>query len=321
MKFDWSKRPVNQWRALMKRVTHSSWLQSLPFAKATELCDRKRTRLAVILDQDEHGHPDEPVGFFAIQEIRLGPIHTIDLYRGPLWFEAAGTPERFAAFAQEFAREFPRRLLRKRRWLPEWPDSDSARAVLSGAGFRSEGKSFDTLWVDLQHPPDELRSRLDRKWRNALVKAEGADLTIVADGAGKTVDLFLKFYDLHKRLKNFPGRDIDFIGDEIRAGLTLGDIYILWAHHELLPVAAILIVVHGRSASYRASFSTDEGRARNAHNLLMWRGMLMLREMGIRDFDLGGITPGKRGFADDAGFTHFKRGLGGRPWALPGVWS
>ena len=309
LQIDWSKRPISQWRALMRRVPRSSWLQSLPFGKACEVHDHKRTRLGVII------RDDEPVGMLAVQEIKLGPVRAVDLWRGPLWFSSNPGIETLAAFAQVFAKEYPKGILRRRRWLPEWRDPREAQAALAAAGFKPVGKSYETLWLDLTRSLDQLRSDLKHKWRNALSKGERSQLSCVPDWGGETVELFLKFWDLHKKLKKFPGRSADFLREEIRAALTLKDTVILWAHADLLPVAAVLIVIHGRSASYRASFSTDEGRARNAHNFLLWRAVETLKEWGVRDFDLGGLEP-----TGGEGLTRFKEGMGGEPMRLPGLW-
>ena len=84
------------------------------------------------------------------------------------------------------------------------------------------------------------------------------------------------------------------------------------AQRESEPVAAILLTVHGNSATYLVGWSGDAGRRVRAHNLLLWRAVEHLKSAGIRWLDLGGIN------ADAPGVAHFKRGMGGELVTLAG---
>ena len=53
-----------------------------------------------------------------------------------------------------------------------------------------------------------------------------------------------------------------------------------------------------------------------AHNLLLWRAMLALRERGVRVLDLGGVDTGR-----GAGLARFKIGTGGEVVTLAGVYA
>ena len=69
-------------------------------------------------------------------------------------------------------------------------------------------------------------------------------------------------------------------------------------------IAATLFLRHGSSATYYLSWTTSLGRERNAAHLLLWQGLLQLRETGVKWLDLGGMD------ARAPGLARFKPGLG-----------
>jgi lipid II:glycine glycyltransferase (peptidoglycan interpeptide bridge formation enzyme) len=63
---------------------------------------------------------------------------------------------------------------------------------------------------------------------------------------------------------------------------------------------------HGTSASYRLGWNSPEGRVAQAHYLLVWKAIEILKKQNIETFDLGGILA-----QDTTGFNTFKQGLNG----------
>jgi lipid II:glycine glycyltransferase (peptidoglycan interpeptide bridge formation enzyme) len=90
---------------------------------------------------------------------------------------------------------------------------------------------------------------------------------------------------------------------------------ILWAVDGREPVAAIAIVMHGNSATYRAGWSLARGRELRAHNVLLWDAVTMLKKGNYRALDLGGTTP----TAESDGYIKFKQGMGGESFRTIGV--
>ena len=80
------------------------------------------------------------------------------------------------------------------------------------------------------------------------------------------------------------------------------------------PLAGIVLIRHGASATYYAGWTSPEGRRLKAHNLLLWRGIGALREAGTDWLDLGGVDPAVPGVA------RFKLGLGGEAFTLAGTY-
>lgn len=310
MTFDWTERDSRDWVELGRRVPRLNMLQSLPFARAAQMLDKKSTRRALIKVADE------PVGMMAIQEIKLGPVHVIDLYRGPLWFSENPPEEWLLDFARLFRKTWPRRPLRRRRWLPEWRDCEAARKIMAAAGFKLKPMSFETVWIDLSQSESDIRANMKRKWRGALQKGERCNLEIIEDWDGSTGKAFLQQYHVDREIKKYHGRSPRFIAAELALALRSREAVFLWACDNKIPVAGILVVMHGRSATYRIGWTTDEGRKVEAHNVLLWRAIQLLKSRGHAYFDLGGI---ERVAAQ--GLTTFKVGTGGEVLKLMGVFS
>jgi lipid II:glycine glycyltransferase (peptidoglycan interpeptide bridge formation enzyme) len=310
MRFDWQKKSVADWQKYYQQASRANYLQSMPFARAVRMCDQKTTRLGLIKLEDQE------VGMVAIQEIKLGPIHFVYLYRGPLWFQDNPPKEYLDQFASLFAKTFPRRILRRRRWLPEWKNSEEARTTLAKHGFKSKSQTYETIWLDLERSLPSIRAGLKQKWRNALNKGERAKLDIQVDWSGATTKLFLSFYERDRLEKKYRGRTVKFIAEEITTAKVFKEVLILWAIKDKKPAAGILVLLHGHSASYRVGWTTPAGRNCNAHNVLLWEAIKILKDVDIHQFDLGGVEPQT---AD--GLTRFKAGLGGDVFRTPGIYA
>ena len=96
---------------------------------------------------------------------------------------------------------------------------------------------------------------------------------------------------------------------------------LLWAHAgphlgKVRPIAGILILRHGRGATYAMGWSNAAGRLVNAHYRLLWRAIAELKQRGVTQLDLGGVDT-ERG----AGVARFKLGLNGEVFTLAGSFA
>ena len=315
MRFDWTQRPLTEWRDYYAKAPRCNYLQSLPFARAVQVCDQKRARFALIFRDNKSDQDEQAIGMAVVQEIKLGPIHVVHLYRGPLWFVASPPKEWMDEFAALFAATFPRRPFRMRRWLPECSSDPDLTSALEKRGFRAKGQSYETSWIDLERPLHQIRAGLKQKWRNALNKGERADLDIQVDWSASTAKLFLSRYEQDRKEKKYRGRSVKFLSAEIEVARAFKEALILWAVCRGKPVAAIMVLTHGHSATYRIGWTTDAGRQLNAHNVLLWHAIKHLKEAEIHQFDVGGVEP-----TTASGLTQFKAGLGGEAFRTPGLY-
>jgi len=311
---DWSPRRHGEWETMLGRIRRSNLLQHYPYAQASRVTRQIGARHGIIHIEGE------PAGLVQLGEVGLlwRLIHAVTLDRGPLWFDDYGTPGHVAAFFGEIARQFPRRIGRKRRILPELPDTEANRAMLAGLGFvrNATVEGYETLWVDLTAPIPKLRANLAGKWRNALSKAERHAVAVVEDRDLETRTTFLATYDADRIAKQYAGPSAQTLATLIDFMAPRREALLLNAIGEKGLVASVLILVHGTSATYQAGWTTSSGRKHSAHHRLLWIAMLLLRDRGVTDFDLGGVN-------DDSasGVKRFKEGLGGETQRLVGLYG
>lgn len=296
---NFSLRTVGEWRAFLKRTEKTPWTQTFQYAIAVAKVAKQSTHFVTI----DRG--TDVVGLVAIQESRLGPFQSVVINRGPLWFKGEETSENVTAFVAALKKVYPKSLFRRFRWMPEWVGEETT-VVENEFGYKKTQQSFETLWLDLRLSLADLRKGLDRKWRGHLNKAERSGLELWVDVEGKHLDLFIKNYDFFKSNKKFDGPEGKFFKHEIESALPFKDAIILWARLDKIPVAGVMVMKHGTSASYRLSWNSPEGRVAQAHYLLIWKAIEILKKQGVETFDLGGILA-----QDQTGFNVFKLGMNG----------
>ena len=309
MEFDWSPISHERWRDLLREAPRANLLQSWPYAVAARLHDQMMSRRGLIVEGGRM------IGFMQIQEIRLGPIHVVKLYRGPLWLDADPPEDRWPSFLTAFNWAFPRRLGRWRRVLFELDESEANRSILRAARFAPKGtEPYRTTILDLTPDIAKLRAGLKRNWRNHLGQAERHAFEITDDRHGLDAADFLAGYGADKARRGYPGPEPARLATMITAGI--GDMMILSARLDGRMAAGVLIFRHGHGATYQAGWTSGEGRAVNAHHRLLWQAVIALKLDGALNFDLGGVNPSRA-----EGVTTFKAGLGGRAVVLTGLFG
>ena len=308
---NWSPVSSEIWETAFKSIRRSTLLQHFPYAQANRAVNQTGARHGMIQIEGESA------GLVQISEVGVlrNMVHAVSLDRGPLWFEGYGGQEHVAAFFSAFANEFPKRFGRKMRLLPEVKDNGPNRSAIARAGFgrRDEMPGYETIWLALDADAETLRARLNGKWRNILSKSERSALSVSEDWTGATSAQFLTTYEADRAEKGYDGPSIKLLAQLLKHMLPRGEAVIFNALHEEETVAAILVLLHGTSATYQVGWTTDMGRKLGAHHQLLWRALLSLKAKGILDLDLGGINDeGARGV------KKFKQGLGGKEVTLVG---
>lgn len=309
---EWNGLTPAEWHKKFALIQRSSVLQSYAYAKSQFIEKKQKIKLGLIkVDGKEAGL------VLALEAgVLKNLIHAVIVDRGPLWFKGFGSMAHQKAFAQALNDQFPKRFGRRRRFIPEMPDSPAVREMLSECGFtRSNAGTYETLWLDLRADEDTLRAGLKKNWRGALNKAERANLSVEWDDTGKFLPWLAKEYNLDKRIKNYTGPSLALLKAMAQSFVPEKTMVIGRALMNDKPIAAILLLCHGGAATYQIGWSSDTGRDHAAHHLLLWQALRILKNKGINDFDLGGVNE------DEAkGIKHFKSGMGGTLVALPGLY-
>ncbi|NNG05869.1 MAG: GNAT family N-acetyltransferase [Inquilinus sp.] len=311
---EWNTLSTAGWQERAGRIRRFPLLQDLAYARAMRASRQLSARWGLIrIDGAE-------AGLAQMLEARLfgEAIHLLTLDRGPVWFEGYGGLDHWRAFAAAFAERFPRRIGRRRRFLPELEDTPAARDLLVAAGFHRQAgvPGYQTLWLDLTPGLDALRAGLKQKWRNTLNRAERHDLAVQNDEGRGILPWVLARYAADRKARGYPGPAPGFLRALGGAFAPEGRLLILTAAKDRPVVAAVVLVLHGTAATYQIGWSSEQGRRLGAPSLLLWRAVEGLKARGIRDFDLGGVND-----RDAAGVKAFKAGLGGREVRLVGQYG
>ena len=156
-----------------------------------------------------------------------------------------------------------------------------------------------------------MRTRLHQKWRNQLNKAERAPITIIDQPLDASRHKwFLEAeaaQQTSQKYRSYPAR---FLLAYAKANKGQARLYTALENGQ--PVAAMLILKHGRAATYQAGVTTALGRKHCAHNGVLWKVMSDLGRRGFTMLDLGrsDLNPGLR---------RFKLGSGARVQQLGGT--
>lgn len=232
--------------------------------------------------------------------------------RGPVWLEALSAEEQ-----QEIYRELKRSCpLRRPRWLLFSPTLTDPQD-LSLAALTRVMTGYSTVLVDLTQTNAQLRAASEGRWRNRLVAAERDKKIIVQISHTDSELQWLFEVERAQRIeKKFHGLPPHFIQHYHAARADSSTtLLILYAesHQSVIHkdnnhrIAAMLFLIHGSTATYHVGWTNAEGRAKHAHNLLMWRAFEELRTLGIHTLDLGGINTRTL-----AGISRFKIATGGK---------
>ena len=308
---------IDTWRDLFAKTQKAPITQSYEYAQATCRRARKTAKWGLInIDGKDAG---------LVQITQAGAVknllHAVELDLGPIWFDGFGSVDDYRAFFICYNKTFPKRIGRARRILvsapPEITDTTNTqiiRAELSELKMREhDNPPYQTIWLDLSPSKEDLRADLKSKWRNMLNKAEKQDMQIAFTDDVKELPLILKHYEIDKRKKGYSGPSVPLLRDLAAYFNSSKNVLIGKATLDNKLIAAIVIFVHGRSATYQIGWSSDDGRKNAAHNALLWNAMCELKDRHIQYFDLGGIND-----ETAKNVKRFKEGMGGALSISPG---
>lgn len=294
----------DQFDAFLQKAKKPSLLQSFPYAYAIRQTQKLQPRLGMIKKNEEE------IGFFSTFEAStlFGLLHVLTIDRGPCWFEGHGNAADMYEFSKALDAYAPARFGRQRRFMPEI----SKGQLYRGWKKREREKAYRTIWLDISKDEKALQSNMEKKWRNALSKAERQDQKVEI-GNGADIPWFLQGYLKDRLAKKYPGPSLSFLKTLMEIAAQSDDLLLLKATQKNRILAAICIIKHGNAATYQTGWTTLEGRSTNAHHFLLWQAIKMLKEEEIQYLDMGGINT-----ETAKGVTDFKDGIGGKRAQLIG---
>lgn len=300
---DWNNYDFHEWHRLCRYAQHGNLLQSYAYGQTMAKLNNQSVRRGIITLNGQRA------GVVQVLDAGLmrNMIHGVILDRGPLWFDGYGGIEHFEAFIETFSKEFPKRFGRRIRFIPSFENTSEAQKCLHEYGFTPVGSDgYQTIWLDLRPDLETLRANFKKKWRNALSQAERSGLEITWSDEGKNFSWLMSNYERDKRNKKYEGASLKTLVALSSNFSYEKNMLIGTALLDKKPIASILLFTHGRGATYQIGYTSDTGRDKRAHHLLLWSAIPELKERAIYDFDLGGLNE-----KDAKGIKNFKAGMGG----------
>lgn len=258
---------------------------------------------------------DEAVAVLQVFRKRLlGFASIIRIIRGPLLLADPTEALRLEIYRSVRA-VFSLRRWEVPFWLPDALDTPENHTLMRRLGTRRMVTGLSSAWLDLSADTDTLRRQMTGSWRNALRSAEKNGTPVVAADNRRSLSDLMEDYDSFRKAKRFIGPPGRFVTAMETAGGPLRTVIALSARADEQKIAGMVLIRHGASATYFVSWTSDAGRKRNAHNLLLWQGIQTLKSAGTLWLDLGGLNT-----AAAAGIARFKLGLRPQPFTLAGTY-
>lgn len=216
------------------------------------------------------------------------------------------------------------------RSCPPYKYKDYVAGFLGRLGFQKpkilthSQEPESTILIDLTKGEEKLLEAMHPKTRYNIRLAEKKNVTIRTMDSESRLNAVDTFYKLSEETakrngikiydKGYYDKLINYFGDN-KKNIKLK---LYFAEHGGKPLATIMAVYFGETATYLHGASADEGRELMANYLLQWTVMAEAKRDGYKTYDLWGANENNTAWA---GITRFKKGFGGREYHFIGTWD
>ena len=305
----WDSLSEKQWQAHLAKVAPSNYLADWGYGQALAEEGLYNPKRGVITK----GKKVVALIPASYRSYLGGRFSMTKIFRAPLWVAKLTQIEQAAVYGlirSEFKKSIRHRLM----FMPELPSTQKNEKFLRAMGFFKIMTGYSSILVDLTLSPDQWLKDMLQRWRYQLNKAHKQNLDIKeAEVDSDAFEDFLESYKVFKKNTKFSGPSAPFLR-ALCQNMT-GHVSFLQAHDENGPIASILVITHGQTATYLAGITTDAGRQKGGHNILLWRVMHDLKAKGVKKLDLGGVN-----MKGALGVTRFKEGIRKKKYHLLGIY-
>ena len=289
----WNETPEDRWQALMDRA-RAPFQQSWTYGEAARA-------LGALVHRIEVRDGGRTVALAqGIERWCLRPVMLITM--GPVWVGEVGAELQKAVLKE----------LRGRHagFFIDTPAEEGSRAACESAGLK-DVMTPATL-AELRLGPG-FRKRMAVKWRNRLRVAEASGLKATRTTRRGVLDWLLEKDRQQQKTRRYRALPRAFTN--AWQAVDPESVVVLTTGKGDDPTAAMLFLRHGKTATYHVGWSGEEGRAQNAHNLILSVAAQQLAEGGVERINLGLLDT-----ETTPGLARFKLGAGATPLKTGGTW-
>lgn len=196
------------------------------------------------------------------------------------------------------------------RIIPNETEQSDGQIISSieSTGLKWTGKDYRTMYIDLSHTTESIRSSMSKGWRKNLNKAERKELSIIEGTSLELFDVVARLFRETVARKGFEaGIDIDeyrAIQDSLPDEMKM-QILVCMSGDET--IAGLVGSSIGSAGIELIAATGDNGMKFGGSYLLRWRMLEYFKNIGCRFYNLNGINP-----ARNPGGYQFKCGFAGK---------
>lgn len=170
---------------------------------------------------------------------------------------------------------------------------DSVTDMFHGGGFECVHSvvPYRTMMFPLDTSEKEMRSRLHRKWRSVLKKAEQRNIEIREGSDDAYLATLDELYASAQKRKKFKGLDMQVFRRTQQLLLPWQKMNVVLAYQDGEPLTADVTSYLGDTATGIFQASSEKAFRCGASYLVWWRAFLAARRASMRRYDLGGVHP------------------------------
>jgi lipid II:glycine glycyltransferase (peptidoglycan interpeptide bridge formation enzyme) len=182
---------------------------------------------------------------------------------------------------------------------------------------REAGHVTKTIQLDLTPARKKIRKQMKKDTRYGIRKAKKQDIKILKY---KNIDGIRKFRKVWKKAVSWR-RYVPSLKTLFNLKKAFGQkALFLVAINNARPVAGTVVLIAEKTAYYYYAFTLEEGRKKHAQYLLVWQAIKKAKKRDCQVFDFEGIYDQRFPNKSWLGFSHFKKGFGGKEIKYPGCW-
>ena len=297
-----------RWREHLSKIESSNMLQAWEYGDAKARSEKWTIHRNVYSTCET----DVAIAQYLNRRV-LGLIKISRLSRGPLFFNTA-TEAQIAAVLNKVTKEHSWTRFQILSISPEI----SIGSKFACAGMTARLRRVSTVGTQssilhLGQTLHNLRKNLDPKWRNQLKVSEQSEAKIIYSTEHKDFLWFESTYHSLQLEKKFRGIPTDLFRSIWREFFSTDNAHLFIGLRDEAFIAAVLVITHGKSATYLAGWNSPDGRKLNVNNLLLWEASSQLKQWGFTGFDLGGVDE-----KQTPTISKFKIGMGGQTYKTIG---